>query len=97
MSLIGNPPAPESELVCERCGLRFQTRLARYWFLAFGLRGRAMRGVRPAPTPADGDHGRSWILCGPCGDRLDRELELYLLSRVKSTGLELVAATGPPS
>lgn len=90
--LAENPPSPGAVMKCDRCGCELDSRLARYWFFVLGLRGREMRG-EPSPRPT---RARRLVLCGPCGDRLDREVELFMLSRSKTTGLELVAATGTP-
>lgn len=57
-----------------------------------------MQGA-PSPHP-DCEHDRRLCLCGPCGDILDRTVELYMLSRCKTTGLEgeirLPVMTGNP-
>jgi len=69
---MGLVPDERRLVECDICGYSADTRLFRYWFVLIGQRGKV-------PKATSADHpDRRLRLCGPCGDVLNRELELYL-------------------
>jgi hypothetical protein len=64
-------PRARYEPVCEFCGVSINPIMARYLFLAWGWRGRAMAG---------GTKTHKHTFCGPCADQVLHSFAPYLAS-----------------
>lgn len=81
-----------SLVVCHRCGVSVDSRVARYLFVLWGWRGRS--SIRRPSSRR--------VYCGPCGDQLQAAFYEACLKvgPVSLTGLETerrAVMTGPPS
>jgi len=79
--------APDAEhVVCTRCKQRVNKLLCRYWYYRLGERGHGLdQEPREESVLTHKLQKRrldqEGTLCGPCGDELADELEMFVLGR----------------
>ncbi len=83
------PESNEAKRVkCAVCGVQVDVRLFRYAYVRIGWRGQS-EGTERQREYSTGRAAynkrraldQEFCLCGPCGDELHREVELFLLGR----------------